>query len=67
MSTKDKRRYTVFVYILYFIPMHIRHIAVLFVTFALTVIFDLVVAIVVGVVLTIVFILIEKCVKKGNA
>ena len=47
--------------------MHIRHLAVLFVTFALTVIFDLVVAFVVGVVLTIVFILIEKCVKKGNA
>lgn len=42
-------------------------IAVLFVTFALTVIFDLVVAIAVGVVLTLVFVLIEKLVKRGRA
>ncbi len=42
-------------------------IVVLFVTFALTVIFDLVVAIAVGVVLTLVFVLAEKLTKKGRA
>ncbi len=44
----------------------VADIVVLFVTFALTVIFDLVVAIAVGVVLTLVFIFAEKLMKKGR-
>lgn len=44
----------------------ITDIAVLFVTFALTVIFDLVVAIAVGVALTLVFALLKRFMKKGN-
>lgn len=45
----------------------VTDILVLFVTFALTVIFDLVVAIAVGVALTVVFALIQKIAKKGKA
>lgn len=44
----------------------ITDIAVLFVTFALTVVFDLVVAIAVGVALTLVFALLQRFMKKGN-